>query len=133
MEGKRTAMTRRVTIEKHIDEFGQRSRARQRLPAWMKVLLPFTALSFEFGATVVLFWAMLEMHALVHVGKQMFSGPGLAFILMFFGSFIAVAPPSLIGGNLLLFAIPPVRRALDENAASIPGASFKKSMRDCTV
>lgn len=50
-------------------------------------------------------------------------------ILMAFGLFFASLPFSMVVGNLVVAIVPPARRALDREAANVPGTDLVSSNR----
>jgi hypothetical protein len=108
-------------------ELAERAAARRRLPWPLKILVPFTALSCVFATLAVLVVAIGTVHSWLRPEAGHGAAEGAAQAMIFFGSFLASVGPGLIFANLTLWAIPPVRRALDHNAAGVTRGSFQDS------
>ena len=115
------------SLKKYGQAFLARSAARERLPRWLALLQMLTGLVFCAGTVILFLLLAYEMHSILHSGHKA-SGPALA--LMFFSSFFAALAPGFMAANAVLWIVPPVRRALNENAIGVEGASFRSSMRD---
>jgi hypothetical protein len=109
-------------------DFTARSAARGRLPAWLKVAAPLLSLVSVFTLVALLFAAANAIHSLARPGVTLATAAGPSELLMFLGSFVAALAPGFLIANLALWAVPPTRRVLDQNAKGVPGASFRRSM-----
>ncbi len=104
-------------------------RARRRRSPWNLLLIPATVIPW-----LTAWWlsagALGCLYRLVH--------PTAAFgilpdapggILMAVGPMFAWLPAAMVVGNLLVRAVPPARRTLDAEAASVPGTDIGSANR----
>lgn len=114
-----------------------RARARRRKSPWNAVLVPL-GLGAVGGTTYGLFRAMWWLHTVIypaHAGKLgEFWGRGIGFgafvssFLLVIPLFIAAIPIGMMLANLVVWMIPPARRAFTEEAQGVEGASFGEAM-----
>ena len=123
------ARTGRQPLQAFERDFGARQAARMRLPAWLRVLMPLMGISCLLGLTAASVALLWSLHRAVHPQISLRTVSSPAMLLMAVASITAAAPTAFILLNALLRAVPPVRRALDENSRGVPGASYKASMR----
>ncbi len=100
-----------------------------RLPAWLRVLMPLTAMSCWLGLTAASAALLWSLHRALHpqIALRTISSP--AMLLMLLASMAAAAPLAFILLNVLLRGAPPLQRMLDANSRGVPGASYAASMR----
>jgi hypothetical protein len=105
------------------------TRARRRKSSWNLLLIPATCASW--GILTCMFCILLSgIHSAIRHSPGLFSGDGIGPGLAAVGALFAALPFGLIGANLLVRAVPPARRALDREANSVPGTSFRDSQRE---
>ena len=124
--------------EKKLADYlaGARRRAVRRKSSWNLVLIPLgivataAAALGQFSLVWLLHTTLYPLHELRNFWPASIS-PGsfsLSFLMVF-----APLPGALGTGfmlaNLLLYALPPARRAFDGEARGHPGTSFQQSMR----
>src|SRR5262245_32380016 len=106
-----------------------RIRAARRRSAWNLLLIPcYTVPWFVlvFGSVV----ALCRLYALVHTGSDFRVLPDtVGGILMAVGSLFVWLAPSMIVANLLVSVVPAARRALDREAAMVPGTDRASANR----
>jgi len=106
----------------YITLIRQRAARRRRRSAWNLLLIP----------CYVIPWFLLVMGSVIALGDLYLARhPGVQFrvlpdtigaIFMGIGSLLAWFGPSMITANLLVSAVPAARRALDREAAGLPGS-----------
>jgi hypothetical protein len=106
-----------------------RARAKRRKSPWNLVLV-FAC----FASWLTLAFALLRanefIHQLIYAGETLTAHPkGFAVLLATLPLLFASLPFGFIAGNLLVWAIPPIRLVLDQEARPFPDASFLSSQR----
>ena len=106
-----------------------RVRAMRRKSPWNLLLIPAVVVPW-LGA----WWCSIVLlgHAyhLVHPETSFITLPDtFGSILMGLGPLFAWLPVAMVLGNLLVHAIPVARRALDTEAATVPGTDFRSANR----
>ena len=113
-------------IEKYFAE--ARTRAQRRKSPWNILLLVFSFSSIGFIAfhlskfIIYLFQAQRTPFPVIAKGHD------IELIFITIPSFITALPWGLMAGNILIWLIPPARKALDKEAQGHKGCSFKESM-----
>jgi hypothetical protein len=104
-----------------------RIRAARRRSAWNLLLIPCYMVPWfllTFGSVV----ALGRLYAVVHAGSEFRVLPDtVGGILMAVGSLFAWLGPSMILANHLVSAVPAARRALDREAATVPGTDRRSA------
>jgi len=101
---------------------------RKALPTWLVALTPISALSCVLGLAFGMFYIGNRVHSLAHPAVALATSSPTSEGMMFFGSFAAAVGPGLIGANVLLWLLPPARKAFVDEAEGVPGGSFKEKM-----
>ena len=106
-----------------------RARAKRRKSAWNLLLIP--AILVAWFLLTWLSWVGLgTLYRSLHPGRAFVILPeGVAGIVMAVGPLLAWIAPAMIMGNLLVAAVAPARRALDEEARSVPGSDLSSANR----
>lgn len=104
----------------------QFARAKRRKSRWNLLLLPAVLLP------LVTIWAGLcgaanSMHMYLFSGESLRTAKGVWPILATLSPFFAALPLAMLVGNLVVWLVPPARRALDSEAIPHPGTSFLAS------
>jgi hypothetical protein len=111
-----------------IDYFEEaRTRARRRKSPWNLLLIPASAMSIG-----LITWraALLlgALHQAIYPGQTFTStSRGLGAILAALAPFFGAIPLGLYLGNVLVWLVPPARRALDREALPYPGTGFREA------
>lgn len=106
-----------------------RARAKRRKSAWNLLLIP--AVVVAWFLLTWLSWVVLgTLYRSLHPGREFVILPeGVGGIVMAVGPLLAWIAPAMIIGNLLVAAVAPARRALDEEARPISGSDFSSANR----
>jgi hypothetical protein len=115
-------------VQKYLADTRQRAIARRRLPVWLALLMPFIALFFVFGTTLVCILAAAYVHNVLYPETTWRAMGGAAQFLIFAAAFIMGLAPGLIFANAALWIVRPVRQILDANAEGVKGLSFYEGM-----
>ena len=106
-----------------------RTRAGRRRSPWNLLLIPFYMVLW-FGLILGSLVPLGKLYGFVHAVDNIPIAPdGLAGILMAVGLLFAWLCPSMILANLLVALVPPARRALDREAATVPGTDRASANR----
>jgi len=106
-----------------------RTRAARRRSLWNLLLIPFYAVPWfllVFTSLVALGGLYRRVHA---IDNFVIVPDTIGGILMAVGALFAWLGPAMILANLLVATVPKARRALDEEAARVPGADRASSNR----
>lgn len=115
---------------------GARHRAQRRQSPWNLALIPL-GIAATAGAAVGQFSLVWLFHTTVYPLHELRNfwpagiSPGSFFLsfLMVFAPLPGALGAGFMLANLLLYALPPARRAFDAEARGHPGTSFQESLR----
>jgi hypothetical protein len=131
---RRSELLEEITTPGYVDR--ARGRAQRRKSPW-NLLLGLFVLGGWVGWFVLLVWILASVgnrlapdRALGVAGVFLSERGGLGQVLFFVGTMIGALPLALILANVLIWCIPPARRALDREAAGQWHASFAEAQRD---
>jgi hypothetical protein len=103
-----------------------RTRARRRKSPWNLLLIPAALAGWgllTWGVCITL----TAFHAAIHGSQPLMSSEGVGPVLTVVGSLFAALPFALISANAVVWLVPASRKALDREADSTPGTSFRES------
>ena len=104
----------------------QIARAKRRKSGWNLLLLPAVLLPLAaIWAGLCVTADVLHMH--LYPGESLRTAKGVWPILATLAPFFAAVPLAMLLGNVLVWLVPPARRALDLEATPHPGTSFRAS------
>jgi len=106
-----------------------RARANRRRSLWNLLLIPCYVIPWfllVFGSVVVLGRLSAELHGVTTIQVIPDTVGG---ILIALGSLFAWLGPSMIVANQLVSVVPPARRALDQEAGTVPGTGRSAANR----
>jgi hypothetical protein len=105
-----------------------RARARRRKSPWNLLLIPLVALPLA-GLWWSFVFILTQLHSWIYPGESLALARGLGSVLTRVAPVFAALPLSMVVGNMLVFLVPPARRVLAKEAASVPGTDLRSSQR----
>ena len=101
-----------------------RNRAKRRRSRWNLLLIPAVLLPLVLILVGTMF-LVAALHSTIYPGQNLNNARGIASILATVPLLFGGLPLSMLIGNMIVSAVTPARRALDEEAALVPGTSFE--------